>query len=443
MDQATSLSLLASLSSFAKLSVEDLQSLLRTSSREAFLTTCLPSILKTSGVTWFSRSHRSQRRPDGDWKTWLFLGGRGAGKTRAGAEWLTGLAAKRECFALVGPTLHHVREVMVEGPSGLLAIGDPTKRPRYYPSRGVLAWPGGGVAHAFSAAEPERLRGPQFNAAWCDELCAWPKPEETLALLRMGLRRGSDPRLMISTTPRPSSWLRRLLVQPGVVVTRAPTSENAANLSPDFIETLEALYGGTARYAQEVEGQVLDATEHALWRSEDFMRLLVPWPERWDRLIVAVDPPVSDKGACGIVAAARIGERAVVLEDASVGKCQPWVWARQVTEVATRLGADQVVAEVNQGGALVRELLIQQGCAVPVVEVHARVGKRLRAEPVAALYQQGRVGHAARFPLLEEELMALGDNELTHSPDRADALVWAITELLVNRTAPPRIRRVW
>jgi phage terminase large subunit-like protein len=385
----------------------------------------------------------NQWPPDGDWKTWLFLGGRGAGKTQAGAEWLSGETGPKVRFALVGPTLNHVREVMVEGPSGLLAIADPDKRPRYYPSRGVLKWPDGAIAHAFSAAEPERLRGPQFNAAWCDELCAWPSPEETLALLRMGLRRGSDPRLMISTTPRPSMWLRRLMAQPGVVVTRAPTSENAANLAPDFIETLETLYGGTARYAQEVEGQVLDAAEGALWRSEDFMRVLVPWPERWDRLIVAVDPPVTDKGACGIVAAARIGERAVVLEDASVGRCQPWVWARRVAEVATRLGADHVVAEVNQGGALVRELLVQQGCAVPVVEVHARVGKRLRAEPVAALYQQGRVGHAARFPLLEEEMMALGNDELTHSPDRADALVWAITELLVSRTPPPRIRRVW
>lgn len=395
---------------------------------------------------WAYRAEPKQYPPDPPWTTWLFLGGRGAGKTRAGAEWLHALARQSpgERYALVGPTLHDVRSVMIEGVSGLLAIAANDLRPVFNPSRRLLEWPNGAVAHTFSAAEPERLRGPQFNAAWCDELCAWPRPEETLALLRMGLRRGSDPRLMISTTPRPSSWLRRLMAQPGVAVTRAATMENERNLSPAFVETLSALYAGTSLWKQEVEGQVLEASDGALWKAGDFVRLAVPWPERWDRLVVGVDPSISGRGdACGIVAAARVGETAVVLEDATVEKPQPLEWARRVAELAARLGADQIVAETNQGGALVRNLLNQVGCACPIVEVNARVGKRARAEPVAALYQQGRVGHAARFPMLEEELMSLGTGDLDHSPDRADALVWAITELLVNRAPEPRIRRVW
>ena len=381
-----------------------------------------------------------QSPPDEDWKTWLLIGGRGAGKTRAGAVWLNGQAWRGARLALVGATLNDVREVMIEGPSGLMAVAAPDKRPRYYSSRRLLVWPNKARAQVFSAEEPERLRGPQFDAGWCDEFCAWPHAGETLALLRMGLRRGSDPRLVITTTPRPSAVLRRLMAEPGVVTTRAATAENRANLAPGFLETLDALYGGTRLAAQELEGQVLEG-EGAMWKAEDFTRVRTPAPDTWDRLVVGVDPPVSLKGdACGIVAACRNGRIATVLEDASLGRVSPMGWARAAAGLAARLGADQIIAEANQGGEMVRSMLLQAGSPCPVQLVHARVGKRSRAEPVAALYEQGRVGHARAFPELEEELMALGSDELTHSPDRADALVWALTALMLEDRPEPRIR---
>lgn len=390
--------------------------------------------------SWLFTSRPAQRPPDGDWHAWLFLGGRGAGKTRAGAQWLHTRAEPGARLALVGATLGDVREVMIEGPSGLRTTAPAGQSLRYFSSRRTLFWPNGARAQVFSAEEPERLRGPQFDAAWCDEFCAWPQAGETLALLRMGLRRGSDPRLVITTTPRSMAALRRLMAEPGVVTTRAATADNRENLAPGFLETLDALYGGTRLAAQELEGQVLEG-EGALWKAEDFIRLRSPAPDQWDRLVVGVDPPVSLTGdACGIVAACRHGRIATVLEDASLGRVSPMGWARAAAGLAERLGADQIIAEANQGGEMVRSMLLQAGSPCPVQLVHARVGKRARAEPVAALYEQGRVGHAKAFPELEEELMALGSDELTHSPDRADALVWALTALMLEDRPEPRVR---
>jgi phage terminase large subunit-like protein len=405
--------------------------------------TLSPSQLNALKTSWATSFGPNQRPPEGEWRTWLFLGGRGAGKTRAGAEWLASRAVRGARLALIGATLGDVREVMIEGPSGLRSIAPPNLAPVYQSSRRRLVWPSGAVAQVFSAAEPQRLRGPQFDAAWCDEFCAWPNGEETLALLRMGLRRGRDPRLVITTTPTPSPVLRRLMAEPGVVLTRATTAENAINLAPGFVETLERLYGGTRRAAQELEGQVLDGPEGALWKAEDFPRLRAPWPDRWDRLVVAVDPPASAHGdACGIIAVCRIGERAMVLEDASVAGLSPYGWARRVAELAERLGADQVVAEANQGGDMVRAVLAQADCRSPIRLVHAAHGKRARAEPVATLYERGLVSHAGAFPALEEELMALGSAELKSSLDRADALVWALTVLMLEDRKLPRVRRL-
>jgi phage terminase large subunit-like protein len=428
-------------SAFARISPRDLQSLVIGSRAKDFSTTCLPSIAPHLAPTWFNGLSPKQQPPDGDWRTWLFLGGRGAGKTRAGAEWLHTRAVKGARLALVGATLNDVREVMIEGPSGLRTIAPRADRPRYVSSRRLLLWPSGARAQVFSAEEPERLRGPQFDAAWCDEFCAWPHGEETLALLRMGLRRGSDPRLVVTTTPRPAAMIRRLMAEPGVALTRATTADNASNLAPGFLETLNAVYGGTRQAAQELEGLVLDGPEGALWKAEDFAKLRILRPERWDRLVVAVDPPAGTSGdACGIVAAARIGERAVVLEDASIRGLTPYGWARRVADLARRWKADQIVAEANQGGEMVRAVLDQADCPCPIRMVHARLGKRARAEPVAALYERGRVDHAGAFPALEEELMGLGSDELKTSPDRADALVWALTALLLEDVKLPRVR---
>jgi phage terminase large subunit-like protein len=292
----------------------------------------------------------------------------------------------------------------------------------------------GAVAYAFSAEDPESLRGPQFGAAWADEFCAWSYAEETLAMLRMGLRLGDEPRLVMTTTPKPTVALRRLMTEAGVVVTRAGTLANRANLAPDFIGGLQAIYGGTRLAAQELEGLVVEALEGALWRSQDLARARGPRPDTLDQVVVAVDPPASATGdACGLVVAGRLGDRGYVLADLTLSGASPLGWAGRAAQAARDFGAAYVVAEANQGGDMVRTVLAMAGCDVPVRLVHARLGKRARAEPVAALYEQGRITHCGAFPALEEELLALGTEGLDHSPDRADALVWALSELLLNR----------
>jgi phage terminase large subunit-like protein len=356
-------------------------------------------------------------------------------------------------IALVGGTIHDVREVMVEGPSGIRALpryDAPERpewgRPTYEPTRRRLLWPNGAVGYAFSAEDPESLRGPQHGAAWADELCVWKAPEETLALLRMGLRLGDDPRLVVTTTPKPTAALRRLRAEAGCRETHAPTADNAANLPPAFLAGLTALYGGTRRAAQELDGLLVES-EGALWRAEDLLRCRGAAPaEGFERVVVGVDPPGSASGdACGIVAAGRRGERAWVLADRTAAGLSPLGWARRVAAAAEDFGAAEVVAEKNQGGEMVRTVLAGAGVGCRITLVHAAVGKRARAEPVAALYEQGRVTHCGAWPQLEEEMMGLGEEGGTSgaSPDRADALVWALTALMLEggpARAEPRIR---
>lgn len=342
-------------------------------------------------------------------------------------------------FALVGPTLHDVREVMVEGCSGLKALTPYGRRPRWEGGRRRLLWENGSVAYAFSSEDPDSLRGPQFHHAWADEFCAWRKPEAVLETLRMGLRLGEAPRLMMTTTPRPTPTLRRLLAEPGLIADRAPTAANAGNLSPGFLEHLRGLYGGTRLEAQELEGLLVES-EGALFRAEDLKRARGSRPEGFETVVVAVDPPASAGGdACGIVAVGKRDGRAFVLADRSERGLSPGGWAGKVAATAAECGAAKVVAEKNQGGEMVRTVLAQNGCPVPVKLVHASRGKVERAAPVAALYEQGRVVHCGDFPALEEELMGLGAGG-GRSPDRADALVWAVTELLVAAKAGPSIR---
>ena len=380
--------------------------------------------------------------PNTHWRTWLLLGGRGSGKTFAGAWWINHLATiKDRRFALVGPTLHDVREVMVEGPSGLKALPESSKRPRWEAGRRRLVWPNGSEAHAFSAEDPDSLRGPQFHHGWADEFCAWRKPEAVLSNLRLGLRLGADPRLVLTTTPRPIPALRRLLTEAGVVIDRAATQDNAGHLSPGFLDHLRALYAGTRLEAQELEGLMVEA-EGALFRAEDLARARGHRPAVLERVVVAVDPPGSAGGdACGIVVVGRKDGRAYVLADRSRAGESPQGWARLVAKTAREFEAHEIVAEKNQGGEMVRTVLAHGGCEVPIKLVHASRGKAARAEPVAALYEQGRVVHCGAFPALEEELMALGSTEGGgHSPDRADALVWAVMHLLPVPRAGPSVR---
>jgi phage terminase large subunit-like protein len=311
----------------------------------------------------------------------------------------------------------------------------------------VLKWTNGAEAHAFSAEDPESLRGPQFSAAWADEFCIWPQPAETLATLRLGLRVGDDPRLAVTTTPRPLPALRALLSEPGCRLTGAATRDNP-HLAPAFLDSVEAVYGGTRFAAQELEGALLEA-EGALWRREELDRCRGAKPDRFDRVLVGVDPPASATGdACGIVVAGRRADRAYVLADLTAQGLSPNGWATAVVAAAAAWGASVIVAEANQGGDMVRAVLAAAAPGGPsgarIQLVHASRAKRARAEPVAALYEQGRVTHCGDFPALEEELMTLGAEgagSRAASPDRADALVWALTALMLEREAgEPRIR---
>lgn len=380
------------------------------------------------------------------------LGGRGAGKTRAGAEWVKALALGtlepviRRCarIAIVAPTFDEARLVMIEGQSGLLAVHHEEERPRYEPSKRTITWKNGSVAQVFSAEDPDGLRGPQFDAAWCDEMAKWKKGGEAWMNLQMALRLGDRAQAVITTTPRPTKLIRELMTDAATVVTRSRTMDNRSNLAAAFLADVLAKYGNTNLGRQELDGEVIADDPDALWKRETLERCRVRKLPALTRIVVAVDPPASSgqrANACGIVCAG-LGEdgRAYVLDDASCKRLRPLQWAARVAELFHQRGADRVVAEVNQGGEMVREVLAQVDATLPVKAVHAAKGKKARAEPVAALYEQGRVSHVGAFPALEDEMCSvIGEGQ---SPDRLDALVWALTELMLRKQAGPRVRTV-
>lgn len=401
--------------------------------------------------------------PDGvDWSVWLVLGGRGAGKTRAGAEWVRGMALGRRPFserpvgriALVGETLADVREVMIEGVSGLLAVHPRAERPQWQASRRRLEWPNGAVAQAFSAEDPESLRGPQFGAAWLDELGKWKNGEETFDQLQFGLRLGSRPRQTVTTTPRSTPLLKRLAGDPRTVTTRARTWANARNLAPGFLDGVLARYGGTRLARQELDGEFVNERADALWRRDaiETTRVTPADVPQLVRIVVAVDPPAGSgrrSDACGIVAAGIDAARNVfVLADATVDHARPHVWAERATALWREFEADALVIETNQGGEMAEAVLREADPGVPVTPVRATRGKAVRAEPVALLYEQGRVRHAGRFEALEDEMCDFGPTgdgwglSNGKSPDRLDALVWAVTALALGPKAGARIRRL-
>ncbi len=388
-----------------------------------------------------------QAPPPGRWPVWLLSGGRGAGKTRAGAEWARYAVLQGGCrrLALVGPTFAEAREVMIEGPSGLVWTEPrPDQRPRWQPSRQRLEWPNGAVAYAFSAEDPDALRGPQFEAAWCDEAGAWTRGEAAWDMLQFTLRLGTWPRAVVTTTPRPVPLIRRLMSLPGARLSRMPTADNAGNLAPGFLTAMEAAYGGTALGRQELHGELIDDPPGALFARADIDAMRRPAPARLEDCVVAVDPAVSSRpgaDACGIVAAGTAGGRAYVLADASAPGLAPLDWAERAAWTAEVHGASVILAEANQGGEMVRQMLEMAGASVPVRLVTARLGKRGRAGPVAALYAQGRVSHTAAFPALEDQMCRFGAEGFSGSPDRVDALVWALWALMIEGRGP-RVRVV-
>ncbi|MGV3490722.1 MAG: DNA-packaging protein [Devosia sp.] len=389
---------------------------------------------------WRLLGRPAQKPPEGDWTTWLLIGGRGSGKTRSGAEWVRQLAADGVSpIALVSETMTEAISVMVRGPSGILAASLDDERPILRDNR--LIWASGAEAMILGAADPERFRGPQFAAAWCDELGKWSKAEAAWDMLQMGLRLGERPRQLVTTTPRPTRLLKRLMAEAGTVTVRMTTRENKEWLATAFLRAIVARYENTVFGRQELEGELIEDQPDALWRRELFRR---DDGAAIGRIVVAVDPPATGtkrSDACGIVVAGRAGEGAVVLADLSFGPARPEEWARRAVAAFHEFGADCIVAETNQGGDMVKAVIAQEDADVPVRGVSARRGKWLRAEPVAALYANDRVAHRAGLTALEDEMCAFGADGLAdgHSPDRVDALVWALTELMLG-AGEPRVR---
>jgi phage terminase large subunit-like protein len=402
----------------------------------------------------FARTDQLPPRKRKPWTTWLMMGGRGAGKTRAGAEWVRGLALGHKPFtdkpleriALVGETFADVRDVMIEGVSGLLAIHPKHERPIWTPSRRRLEWPNGAVAQVFSSEDPESLRGPQFHAAWCDELGKWRYAQETWDMLQFGLRLGDQPRQMVTTTPRPIPLIKRLLESPLTAVTRAATRANAYHLAPSFLEAVVGRYKGTRLGRQELDGELINERADALWSRTMLEEGRVSQAPPLSRIVVAIDPPASSSkraDSCGIVAAGIDKDNVVyVLHDASAQGLKPQDWAQKAIALYRRFEADSLVIEVNQGGEMAQAVLREADPTIPVIMVRASRGKYIRAEPVAMLYAQGRVKHVGAMPILEDELCDFGPGGLSsgRSPDRLDALVWAVTKLALEAKARPRVR---
>ncbi len=391
---------------------------------------------------------------ESDWTNWILLGGRGAGKTRAGAEWVRAMVMGDPFFgckpvgriALVGEDYQSAREVMIEGPSGLLAVHQNCERPVWMSSRRRLEWSNGAIAHVFSSEDPDALRGPQFGAAWCDELAKWNNVQETWDMLQFGLRLGDFPRQVITTTPRPIKLLKQIVADEQTFVTRMATNENRKNLAPGFFDRIVKIYQGTKLGRQELDGEIIEDRVDALWQRDLIEIHRCQKRPQLTRIVIAIDPPITGKAtsdACGIVVAGK-GEdgRAYILEDQTMSAVSPAKWAQLTLQLYQKFDADRVVIETNQGGDMAESVLRSVDETLPIRQVKATRGKWLRAEPVAHLYERGLVSHVGALAELEDEMCDFGLEGLTsgRSPDRLDALVWALTDLMLRSESMPRAR---
>lgn len=387
-----------------------------------------------------------QIAPEGDWDVWGFIAGRGSGKTRAGSEWIREEVklGKVKRIAIIGETASDCRDVIVEGDSGILSVHPKHERPLYEPSKRRLTWPNGAIATLFNATEPDQLRGPQFDIAWCDELAKWKYAQETWDMLQFGLRLpNGKPRVLVTTTPRPVQILKDMLAgkMGKVVITTGTTDDNKANLAPNFLKRVYDQYAGTRLGRQELDGLLLGDTPGALWSlaNIDAYRVRKP-PEDLERIVVAVDPAVTDNEDSdhhGIVVSAKKDQEGYVLADASTTG-SPNHWARRAIAVSDEFQADAIVVEVNNGGDMVANTIRSIRPGARIIEVRATRGKVVRAEPISSLYEQGRIHHVGSFSLLEDQMCQVTNAgfEGKGSPDRVDALVWGMTELF-----PSMIRR--
>ncbi|MEA3011483.1 MAG: hypothetical protein QOD42_28 [Sphingomonadales bacterium] len=402
--------------------------------------------LRTLCETWELWARRGQEAPKGAWRLWLMMTGRGYGKTRAGAEMVSALARAdgRLRIALVGATAAEVERVMIRGQSGLLAVAQTGEEPRWSPTRGQFDFDSGAQAFVYSGANPDGLRGPEHHFAWCDELAKWAHPEAAFDNLMLGLRLGRGGRALITTTPRPIALLRSLIGRSDLKKTHGRTEDNDA-LGQDYLDDVRGRYAGTRLERQELDGELIEDVAGALWTREVVTKCRAHAPEALARVVVGVDPPASAGGDdCGIVVCGLGGDGiGYVLEDRSVGGLSPEGWARAVVRAAEAWEAERVVVETNQGGEMVESVLRGIDSALPVRPVRARYGKGRRAEPVSARFAQGKAMFAGVFAELEDELCgmtATGYQGPGRSPDRADAMVWAMAELLLGKDRMPRVR---
>lgn len=395
--------------------------------------------------------HDGQAPPEGDWDVWALIAGRGFGKTMAGSQWVHSLARAdgRRRFALVGATIEDVHKVMIEGTSGLMATAGAHEDMIFVPSSGKIIFASGAQAFAYSGENPEKLRGPEHDFAWCDELAKWGRPEATWHNLRLGLRRGDKPRVLVTTTPKPIQLLRRIKGAATTVTTRGRTVDNP-HLPAAFVAAMTAEYHGTRIGRQEMDGEMLSEAEGSLWPRDMIEACRVKDVPKLSRIVIGVDPPCGSGAAadaCGIVAVGRCEDGyAYVIGDASVTGKRPDQWANSVAAAYRRFGADKVIAEANQGGEMVETVLRAAEANLPLKLAHASKSKAARAEPVAALYQSGRMFHAGAFPELEDELTGLiaggGYQGPSRSPDRADAMIWAAWELMLRPDVRLAIRQL-
>ena len=416
------------------------------------------------GDPWKEQRRENQTPPDWDWQIWLLMAGRGFGKTRTGAEWAREqvMFQNRRIGHFIAPTAADARDVMVEGPAGFMKVCEAYGwRVKYEPSKRRITCPNGAIIHIFSAEEPDRLRGPQCDFLWADEIGAWKNAQYAWDMAMMGLRLGINPQAIATTTPRPTTLVKSLVQDVwhpfknpngGVAITGGRTLDNAANLAKSFVDKITKRYAGTRLGAQELEGKLLMDVIGALWSQaiiEDFRIILDPLDpnpplrdiDLW-KVVVGVDPMTKDPtkeddpdnpSETGIVVAGMGGgfDDGYILEDASLPG-SPIEWATTAVRVARKWKADHIVAEANNGGLMVQQTIASVDPRIPVVLVHASRGKITRAEPVSALYAQGRVHHLGDFPKLEEQMTTYTGTPQEKSPDRMDALVWALTDMMIG-----------
>lgn len=382
---------------------------------------------------WKTWGRANQIEPPGDWQYWMLLAGRGFGKTRCGAEWVRQMveSGRVKRIALVAPTAADARDTMVEGESGILATSPPWNRPVYEPSKRRLTWPNGAVATLYSAEKPDRLRGPQHDAAWCDELAAWKYPDKTWDMLQFGLRLGHNPRAVITTTPRPIPLVKELVKDTSVTITKGTTYANISNLAPSYVARIIKKYEGTRLGRQELNAEILDDNPNALWKRDLIEDGKVAVPPNLVRIVVGVDPAVTSESTSDDTGIVVVGvdekEQFYVIDDSTIHGT-PQEWATQAVAAFHKHKADRIIGEVNNGGDLVEAMLRIVDKNIPFSKVHASRGKQVRAEPISGLYEQGRVHHVGSYPFLEDQMCEWVPGE-GKSPDRVDALVWAITEL--------------